>query len=85
MILEQEGGLPKGFTAARAAPRGARGGNPRGMMQGRGGMSGRGGMMGNMGRGGMHGRGRILLLSSYNSVRIWLFMFYNKENNSVNM
>ena len=36
MILEQEGGLPKGFTAARAAPRGARGGTPRGMMQGRG-------------------------------------------------
>ena len=60
MILEQEGGLPKGFTAARAAPRGARGGTPRGMIQGRGGMSGRGAMMGNMSRGGMQMRGKVL-------------------------
>lgn len=35
-LLEQEGGLPKGYTAARAAPRGARGGAHRGMLPTRG-------------------------------------------------
>lgn len=39
-LLEQEGGLRKGFTAARAAPRGVRGGTPRGMLPGRGGPRG---------------------------------------------
>lgn len=79
MILEQEGGLPKGYTAARAAPRGTRGGTPRGMMHTRGGMSGRGGSMmgGGMHRGGgMQMRGKkihlqLVILKIIMEAKMW--------------
>lgn len=75
MVLEEEGGLPKGYTSSRGGPRGGRG--VRGMMGARGGaggMSSRGsGMMGGGMRGGMGTRGNR---------RIWLSgRFYNPAVN----